>query len=366
MIFPACPYFSEEDRKFILKEFDNILSGKGFLTDSTWNRKFEEEFAKYIGTKFALTTSNGTSALDLIYRALDLKGSEVIVPTNTFAATANALINAGGIPVFADIGDDLNIDADDVEKKITKNTKVIVVVHIGGFISEDIVALQNLCCKYDLLLIEDSAQAAGSKLGGNLAGNFGNASAFSFFSTKVITSLGEGGMVTTNDEELYNRMKIIRDHGKEKLGIYQNYHKVWGYNFRMTEVQALGGLSQLSHIEEFIKARENIAKVYDKELRYWKAFQESNSSRPNWYKWIGLCDEEKREELYLKAKENGVNMGGMVYEFPLHVLPAFAHYRRDDLPNAENLCSRMFCPPIHTQMTEEDAKKVCEVIKDIL
>lgn len=365
MIYPTCPYFSEDDRKFILEEFDNILKGKGFLTDSTWNRKFESEFAKYIGVKYALTASNGTSALDLIYRAQNWKGSEVIVPSNTFAATANALINAGAIPIFADIGDDLSIDVDDAGDKITDSTSAIVVVHIGGFISKNIADLQNLCDNNGIPLIEDSAQATGSALNGYFTGNFGVASAFSFFSTKVITT-GEGGMVTTDDEDLYNKMKIIRDHGKEKLGIYQNYHKVWGYNFRMTEVQALMGLTQLSHIEEFIKARKKIAKIYDEELREWKAFEVPDNSRPNWYKWIGLCDENKREELYIKAKEKGVTMGGMVYEFPLHLLPAFEKYRRDDLPNAEDLCSRMFCPPIHTQMTEEDAKKVCEVIKEFL
>lgn len=366
MIYPTVPYFPSEDVEFILNEFKNILEGKGFLTDSSWNRKLEEEFAKYIGTKYALTASNGTSALDLIYRGLDLKGKEVIITDNTFAATVNSLINAGGIPVFSDIGDDLQINVEDVENKITRNTKAVVAVHIGGFVSDNILDLATLCDLNELYLIEDSAQAVGSKdINGDFAGSFGIASGYSFFSTKVMTS-GEGGIVTTNDEELYNRMKIIRDHGKEKKGIYQNWHNIWGYNFRLTEVQALMALTQLRRVEEFIKKREDIAKVYDKELSDFKAFE--HSGRPNWYKWIGLCDEEKREGLYIKAKEQGVSMGGMVYEFPLHLLPCFKEYVRpyDDFPNAEEKCAQMFCPPIHTQMSKEDALKVCEVIKGIL
>ena len=362
-IFPVSPYFSEEDRKFILEEIDKILKGEGFLSNHKWNREFEKEYANYVGSKYALTTNNGTSALELMYTASNLKGSEIIIPTNTFAATAFAAIHAGAKPVFADISDDLCLSPESVEDKITNKTKAVVVVHIGGFISPNVEILKEICDKNGLYLLEDAAHAQGSILNGQKAGTFGEAAATSFFSTKVITT-GEGGMITTNNEELYEKAILIRDQAKVKKGIYQNYHEEIGDNFRMTEIQALIGLIQLRNLEKFIEKRTKIARLYDKGLRGSLRFIEvPKNSRPNYYKWIGFFSGD-REKLYLAMREKGIFMGGLVYEFPLHILPAFLAYASGELPNSEKLCSQIICPPIHSQMTEDDVNLVVKNLKE--
>jgi len=364
-IFPVSPYFSGEDRKFILEEVDKILKGEGFLSNHKWNREFEKEYANYVDSKYALTTNSGTAALELVYKALNLKGSEIIIPTNTFAATAFAAINAGARPVFADISNDLCLSLESVKDKISNKTKAVVIVHIGGFISPNVKELKEFCNKNGLYFLEDAAHAQGSILNGQKAGTFGEAGATSFFSTKVMTT-GEGGMITTNNEELYEKAKLIRNQAKVKKGIYQNYHEEIGNNFRMTEIQALMGLIQLRNLEKFIKKRTKIARTYDKGLKGSLRFIEaSENSRPNYYKWIGFFNGD-REKLYLVMREKGIFMGGFVYEFPLHILPAFTTYASGKLPNSEKLCPKIICPPIHSQMTEDDANYVIKNLKEVI
>jgi len=365
-IFPVDPYFPEEDRAFILKEFEKILEGKGFLSNDKFNREFEEAYKKLTGAKYALTVNNGTSAIELSLRTLGLEGKDILMPTNTSAATLFAIVNSGNTPVLCDIGDDLSLDPDSVEDEITRNTGAVVTVHIGGFISPETYRLKEFCDGMEIYLIEDGAQSVGSSLNGLQQGNFGDMSTTSFFSTKVATT-GEGGMVSTDEEFLYNKADLIRNQAKvrEKLkGVYQNYHESLGYNYRMTEVQALMGLTQLARLEEMISTRKKIANVYDQELSGWKFFDEPVGSKPNWYKWIGKC--KNREEVYKYMKEEGIFMGGMVYEIPLHTMPPFKQFAHGSLLNSELLQELMFCPPIHAKMTVEQAYVVCEKLKEVL
>jgi dTDP-4-amino-4,6-dideoxygalactose transaminase len=169
---PVKIYFPEQDRREILEKFDGILQS-GRLTLGEYTKEFEEKFASYCGSKYAVAVNSGTSALEIILRALDVKGSSVIVPTNTFLASAFAVVHAGAKVIFTDCGDDLNLDTKSVKSAITPDTKGIILVHIGGNIPEQLPALQELCEKNDLFLVEDAAHAHGSTMDGKKAGTLG-------------------------------------------------------------------------------------------------------------------------------------------------------------------------------------------------
>lgn len=368
----AKPYFGSQEIDFILSNFRDILEGKGFLSQGKFCEQLEKEFTEYHGASFGISVSNGTAALEVMLRSVDVAGREVIVTANTFAATAFAIIRAGGIPVFADIGPDMTLDPASAEALITPRTKAILTVHIGGLVSPNTVLLADLCRRRGLALVEDCAHAHGSSFNGKKAGTFGAAGAFSFFSTKVMTT-GEGGMVLTNNEGLARHMRILRDQAKVQKGIYQNYHEEVGYNWRMTEVQALLGLAQLHMLDKFIARRNEIVKIF---LQEWEGLEDAGKVtliRPpseavhNFYKFIVLLNGYDRELLLKRMREEaGVAMGGFVYEIPLHQQPAFKDYVRGRLPRAEDLCARHVCPPLFYTMSDEDTRYVAEAFRRCL
>ncbi len=362
------PYFSEEDIAFITEKFREILQGKSFLSNGQYVAQFEKEFAAFIGTKFAVACNSGTSALELICRALDISGKEVILPSNTFMATANAILNAGGIPVFADCADNMCLDENDVIKKITQNTIAIMQVHIGGIVSESTLKLKKICDDRKLYFIEDAAQAHGSSLKNIKAGAFGVAAGFSFFSTKVMTT-GEGGMVTTNDEMLVEKMKAMREFGKVKQDIYINYHKYMGYNWRMPEVAALLGLRQLASLGNFIKRRNEIAKIYDQELKEVssiKIIKPEADSIHNYFKYIIILKDHDRRTVHKELEARGIQPSGYVYELPLHKQPVFPLANDLKLPTTEYVSAHHFCLPIFYGMADEDVKFVAQSLREIL
>ena len=362
------PFFFDNDQKFILNGLKKILTGKSFLSTGSYGKEFEEKFAKYIGTKYAVSCNSGTSALELICRSLKISGKEIIVPSNTFIASVNAILNSGCKPIFADCGEDMCIDIKSIEKKITKNTSAIMVVHIGGIITKDIFKIKKLCEKKKIFLIEDAAQAHGSSLNKKKAGTFGTAAGFSFFSTKVMTT-GEGGMVTTNNLKLVKRMKSMREFGKVKKGIYQNYHTSIGYNWRLGEVNSLMGLMQLKSINKFINGRKKIAKIYDKELSGIKnidLIKPSDNEGHNYFKYIILLKNKKRETVHKYLVKNSISPSGYVYEIPLHKQPIFKKYNKIKLVNSEKYCSKHFCLPIFYNMKTSQANYVIKVLKKIL
>lgn len=356
-------YFSSASIDFILTQFREILEGKSFLSMYKHGENFEKSFASYIGTKFAASCNSGTSALEIILRAIDVKDCDVIVPTMTFAATAYTVINAGGRPVFADCTSDMTVDPEDVRKRLTPKTKVVITVHIGGLVSPHTYALMDLCKEKGLLLIEDAAHAHGSALDGRKAGTFGIAAGFSFFSTKVMTT-GEGGMVTTNDPDIYNRALLLRNHAKINN---TNYHREFGYNWRMPEVEALLGLAQLNELDTFIQRRNEIAKIYDEkfsEVPQISTLKVPANVRHNFYKYIAFLPPTVDRDLFhkkMKADYN-VTMGGYVYEVPCHLQPVFKEYVTESLPVSEDLAKRHICPPIYYTLTDEEARYVVDSI----
>jgi perosamine synthetase len=364
---PAQRYdFPEQDIDLVLDRFRELLSSRSFLTSGQYVEQFESEFAQLTGTSNAVAASSGTAALEVILRSLDVAGGEVIVPTNTFAATAFAVLHAGGRVVFADCADDMNVDPDDVERRITSNTKAVIAVHIGGLVTPSIIALAELCRTSGLPLIEDAAHAHGSSFDGRAAGTFGDAAAFSFFSTKVITT-GEGGMVVTDRDDIAKAARVIGDQGKHGG---RNFHEVEGHNWRMTEFQAIVGLAQLARLPEFIRERLRVATIYDERLASGhpglRPIPIPAESDPNYYKYVVVVDGKDIGVLGRRlADEFGVKLGGFVYDVPCHEQPVFAAFAQGRLPRAEHLCHHHICPPIYPSLRDGDASYVADALVEV-
>jgi len=368
---PAKPCFPQEDIRQIQVEVQKILHS-GMLTLGEYTRRFESEFAKLCDTKYAVAVNSGTSALEIALRSIDLKeNGEVLVPTNTFSASAASIIFAGGKPVFTDVNaESLCIDVENVQKHLTKKTKAVMVVHVGGLVCPDIRAIKELCEDHRIALIEDAAHAQGSSVDRQMAGSFGEAGCFSFYPTKVMTT-GEGGLITTNSEDLAKKACILRDQGKENFN--SNIIIELGSNWRMSEISAAIGLTQLKRLSDFINRRNEIARYYDHELTKMKAIQPVKPPPKflnNYYKYTTLLSSEiSRDDFKQKLREKGVKPSGEVYWPPLHLEPVYQRLLRTkegDFPVAEDVCRRMVCLPMYSQMTLDEAKYVTETVKQVL
>lgn len=369
VIPPAKPFFAQSDIVELKEDFEKILTS-GMLTLGNYTKDLERRFASLAGVRYGVAVNSGTSALEIAVRSHGLKpGDEVILPTNTFGATCAAVVFAGGRPFITDISRPaLTIDSTIIRKAIAAKTRGVIAVHIGGLICPDIEGIRELCEDHDLFLIEDAAHAQGSKIGERSAGSFGSAGCFSFYPTKVMTS-GEGGMITTNSEELYATAQILRDQGKESFN--SNRIVKLGYNWRMPETSAAIGLVQLRRLQEFIASRNAIAKVYD------KAIDEMGLERVvtppahtnNYYKYTFFLPKSvDRDKFKLMCREQGVAYGGEVYWPPLHLQPAFEEFvdRHAEFQASEEWGRRMVNPPMFSQMTMAQAEKVVEVTERVL
>jgi dTDP-4-amino-4,6-dideoxygalactose transaminase len=364
---PAQRYdFPEEDVDQVLSQLGALLRTRSFLSMGAHCATFERRFADYVGSAHAVSVNSGTGALEIILRSLDVAGSEVIVPTNTFAATAFAVLHAGATPVFADCGEDLVLDPDDVERHLSPATSAVIVVHIGGLVSPSTHRLNALCRRRGLVLVEDAAHAHGSVLDGRRAGTLGEAGAFSFFSTKVMTT-GEGGMITTDSEEIAERARLLRDQAKV-AGV--NRHDLVGYNWRMSELQAILGVTQLARLDTFIAERRRVARIYDEAFRDGPAglrpLRIASGAESNFYKYVLHCDADVESVGRRLFAEHRVRLGGAVYDVPCHQQPVFAGLARGRLPRSEHLCRHHICPPIYPSLTDDEARYVADSLIEVV
>ena len=357
-----------EDRREILARIDEALR-TGALTLGRNGEAFETAFARVVGARFAVAVQSGTSALEIVLRALDVDGCEVIVPTNTFFATPAAVIHAGGRPRFADVESaTMGLSVDTVAAAVSSETAAVVLVHIGGMISPDTPKIAAFCRDHHLILVEDAAHAHASSLDGCMAGTFGTAAAFSFYPTKVVTA-GEGGMIVTDDQEIYRLALQYRDQGKE--GFLTNFHVRLGYNWRLSELHAAVGLSQLGRLEEFVAERRRVADTYTRRLTGVSGIAPlvpPNGSRSNFYKYPALLDRGvDRSALKRALKEQfQVSLSGEVYETPCHRQPVFSDWAAGEFPVADDVCSRHICLPIYPGMTEDEIDQVVMALREAL
>ena len=355
------------DKKFQNKY--NNLSRKIFnsksLSEGMFVSKFEKKFSNFVNAKYSIAVSNGTAALEIAFRAIDISNKEVIVPTNTFFATIISIIKAGGIPVLCDNQEGSpDFDIKDVEKKITKKTKVICVVHVGGVISEKIIDLLKMCKKKKLFLIEDAAHAHGSYLNKKLhAGTIGDIGCFSFYPTKVMTT-GEGGMITTNNKKLYNKMSSYKNFGR---GPNPNVINFLGANYKISEFTAILGILELERIKKRINKRKAIVMRYFHNLKDNNKFNVivQNQGRSSYYKCI-IKTKIKSKIIQKYCKINGIELTGKVWDIPIHQQKIFKKYSKNqNFINAEKFSEYHICPPNYPELTFNDIDYVCTVLNKI-
>jgi dTDP-4-amino-4,6-dideoxygalactose transaminase len=358
----ASPFFEEESIRKILKDIELTLKS-GILTVGPHVKDFETNFAEYVKVKHAVAVNSGTSSLEIALRYFKVKDREVIVPTNTFIATPNSVIFAGGKPVFADIRQDtLCIDPDDVKIKISPRTAGIIVVHIAGLVCPQIKELTELCEDHGLFLLEDCAHAHGAMINGKMAGALSDAGCFSFYPTKVMTT-GEGGMITTDNSSLAEAAQCMRNHGQNS----QRLMVMLGHNWRMNEIAAILGKRQLENLESFIHKRNEIAEIYKNALGGIKEislFETAANIRHSYYKYpIRLADDIDREKLAQILKEEYSIETGHVYYPPCHLHPFYKENfgtREGDFPVSEKVLNKVLCLPMHVKMTEDDVRYISE------
>ena len=366
--------YTKNERSYISKGLQEILNS-GFLTMSKKVTHFEELFAKFIGTKFAVAVNSGTSALEIPLRALRVKGKTIIIPTNTFMATPLAALHAGAKVVFADISSKtLSIDPKEIEKRITNNTVGVIPVHIGGIISSQWKEIEKICKSNNLFILEDAAHAHGSEINNKKAGTLGVAAAFSFYPTKILNT-GEGGMITTNDKSLYKKFITLRDHGKENPK--KNIHTDLGYNWRMAEITALLGIQQVKKVNKILYERKKQADLYNKILintPNLKLQEIPKHLKSSYYKYIVFVNKSIRDKIKTKMQKNfGISLTGEVYNTLCHSQPVLKKNKNllvkkgdQSFKNAKRISSEQLCLPLYPGLKDTEIKYVAHCLKKLL
>jgi len=312
---------------------------------------FEKEFADFCGVKHGIGVSDGTTALHVILRAMDIgAGDEVITVSHTFIATAEAIMLTGARPVFVDIHQDTYLmDIEQVEARITPRTKAIMPVHLYGQ-TVDMDPLMALAARHGLKVIEDACQAHGAQYKGRRAGSLGDAAAFSFYFSKNLGAYGEGGFITTNDDELAHKIRMIRDHGSER----RYYHDRLGWNARLDELQAVVLRAKLPHLEAWNEARRNHAARYNELLKGLPVATpvECPGNRHVYHLYVIRVPERDRVQAHLK--EHGI-ASGIHYPVPGHLQKAMAHlgYQAGDFPVTERIVGEILSLPMYAELTDE-------------
>ncbi|MBC7321160.1 DegT/DnrJ/EryC1/StrS family aminotransferase [bacterium] len=322
----------------------------------------ESEISAYCGTKYAVGVASGTDALLLSLRACGVgPGDEVITTPFTFFATAEVISNLGARPVFVDIEPDtFNIDVERIEKVVTKSTKAILPVHIFGQMC-DMDKLIEIKEKYSLFIIEDACQAIGAVYNGKKAGSIGDTGCFSFFPTKNLGAFGDGGMVVTNNEEIKDRVLVLRNHGSKK----KYYHEELGYNSRLDEIQAGILRVKLKYLDSYIKRRQEIANLYSvllSDIPYIKAPTIKEGRSHTFHQYVIRA--ENRDELQKYLSDHGIG-STVYYPLPLHLQKVYKSlgYKLGDFPEAEKASKEVLALPMWPELTNEEVKEVVEVIR---
>ena len=357
-------FFDEEQKKTILENIKKILN-TGQLAAGEFVENFEKNWSEINKIKNGVAVSSGGAALEVIFKGLEIEKKDVLVPTNTFIATSNAVTVAGGNPILCDVSKgDMCLDLENIKKNLTENTKAICVVHIGGIISKEIEQIQKFCSDNKIYLVEDAAHGHGSTFNGKYPGSFGCAAAYSFFSTKTFTS-GEGGMILTNDDVLASKFKTLRDYGKKSQ--WESVHVALSSNYRMSDLTAIVGDAHISKFDNFVEARTGIANLYSEKLsdKFERILPEGGSG---WYKYIVLLPKGiDRSEFKKKCKNSGCGIPGGFYDLPLHLQPVYEHLNlKGKLSVSEDVCSRHICLPIYPNLTKDEQNQCIKILNQLI
>ena len=380
--------------KYLKDDMEGTISEileRGAYINGPYTKKFEKRLCEYLNVKHAIGVANGTDALVITLKALGIKeGDEVITTPFTFFATAEAISVVGAKPVFVDVKlNDFNIDPEKIEAAITERTKAIMPVHIFGTLA-DMDAINEIAKKYNLYVIEDACQAIGAEYKGIKVGGIGDIACFSFFPTKNLGTYGDGGLITTNSDELATICRAIKAHGSGENGekafnllnniqeevqedknaddtVYnpkKYYNYLIGHNSRLDELHA-GILSiKLDYLDEWNNKRIINAEFFDSNLKDSEfRLMDLDTINKNVYHMY-ILQSENREEITKKLSENGIGYG-VYYPVPLHLQKVYTElgYKEGDLPNAEYLSKRTFAIPVDPELTEEEKKYILNILK---
>lgn len=346
-----------------LKYLTECIETGWISSEGPFIKKFEEQMAVYVGRKHGIAVSNGSAALDVAIKALNLnKGDEVIMPTFTIISPAQSLINVGAIPVLVDSETETwNMDVTQIEDKITSKTKAILVVHIYG-LPVDMLPVLELCKKYNLLLIEDAAEMHGQTYNGQQCGSFGDISIFSFYPNKHITS-GEGGMIMCNNDALAERCRKLRNLAFEPNGRRFIHHEL-GWNYRMTNMQAAIGLAQLEKLDEHIQKKRKIGKLYNEGLKGLKGFQlpllQTNYADNIYWVYAMVAETEALANETVQ-KLNEAKIGTRPFFWCMHEQPVFQKmglFKNESYPVAEKIARNGFYLPSGLGLSEGEIELV--------
>ncbi|MCX6671893.1 MAG: DegT/DnrJ/EryC1/StrS family aminotransferase [Euryarchaeota archaeon] len=355
MIPIAKPLIGEEEKTAVM----NVLNS-GMLASGPRTEEFEKKFAEYVGTKHAIATTSGTTALHLGLLALGItKGDEVILPAFSFIATANVVLFCDAIPVFCDVDQKtFNIDPEKIEKRITKKTKAIMPVHLYGQ-AADMKRIREIAEEHDLHVIGDACQAHGAAYDGKMVGSFGDVECFSFYPTKNMTT-GEGGMVTTDNDEFAELMMSLRNHGREKTK-WGYEHGRLGYNYRMTDIGAAIGIEQLKKLPNNIEMRQKNAAYFDSHLNTVEIPYVLPKAKHAYHQYT--VKSKNRDSLTQNLKKNEIGFG-IYYPQPLHSYKHLKKYAHKDLKISEKLGSEVVSLPVHPSLSSQDLEKIVMVVNE--
>ena len=360
----ADPYITDEDVKAVT---ESVREKR--LSQGEYVQRFEDEFAKYLGVKHAVAVCNGTAALHTALVAIAIRpGDEIIVPSFSFISTANCALFQGAKPVFVDIDSaTYNIDPNKIEEKITDKTKAIIPVHYAGQ-PADMDPIRKIAEKYGIHVIEDAAEAHGALYKGKKAGSLAELACFSFYPNKNMTT-GEGGMITMNDDELSEKMRMIRSHGQDE----RYHHVILGYNYRMTDIQATLGIVQLRRLNWVIKKKAEKAAYYNKQINA-KFGDEIKipylapyATHAYMFYSVRFKSKEIREKAVAKLEEKNVET--RIAFPPIHIQPLYKElfgYSRGYLPVTEKVADTILCLPIYPHITQKVQDYVLSAMKEAL
>lgn len=352
------PWFDHSETEALIEVMEST-----FITEHKKTKAFEEAMAHLAGSKYAIAYANGTLALAAALMAMELQpGDEVIVPDLTFIATANAVILAGGKPVFCDIGPDWQINTETISKKIGPKTKGIIPVHLYGQ-AADMPAILDLAKQHGLFVIEDAAQGVGVRLNGQHVGTFAPIGMVSFYGNKTITT-AEGAIVFTQDPVLAEKMYRLKNHGRKEKGIFK--HDTLGYNFSFTDLQAALGLAQLKKLPEIIRRKQALLDYYYAGLSNLVSSEKLRlpSFHPNlqpvhWFTSIEVPDPEALG-IYLESQE----IGSRRFFYPLHRQPCYVPGNEADFPSTVHAYEHMISLPSSATLTPEDQDRVIAALQN--
>ncbi|MDQ0919933.1 DegT/DnrJ/EryC1/StrS aminotransferase family protein [Paenibacillus sp. V4I5] len=358
------------------EEIDAVVEvmRSGWLGLGPKTEQFEQEFAKYAGSRFMVALNSGTAALHLALEVLNIgPGDEVIVPPITFISTVHAVSYVGATPVFADVETDtMNISVQDIERKITNKTKAIIVVHLAGHPC-DMDAIQALADSKGIKVIEDAAHACGAEYKGNKIGSSGNLTCFSYHAVKNLTC-GEGGGITTNQEWITRKLKEKRWVGiskdtwmrssSERVYAWQYFVDQVGYKYHMSDMQAAIGIVQLKRLDQLNGRRREVVEYYQehfKDLSWVELPKEKDYARSSWHLFqVKLQTEDARDRLIGHMKD--LNIAPGVHYYPCHLHPCYIHLKAE-VPVSNEIWKRIITLPIHPNLTDEDLERVVDCVR---